>query len=171
MWLILMTPAADELVGSWRAEHDWSARHGIRAHVTVRTPFLPPERWGDPAIADVLTPFLPQEVTLARVEDRPGALVVVAEPDDALRELTAATNTAWPDLPPHKGQWPTFAYHVTVVRTPDAAVRARAREALERELPLRVTGTAFRASAPTADGGLIHRELIGGERLVRRFRP
>ena len=157
---MLMTPAADELVGAWRAEHDWPARHGIRAHVTVRTPFLPPGRWDDPVIAHVLTPFLPVEVTLARVEDRPGGLVVLAEPDDALREITAATTAAWPELPPHKAQWQTFAYHVTVVRPPHTAVRARARAELERELPLRVLGTAFRASAATADGGLVHKELV-----------
>jgi hypothetical protein len=38
--LLLMTPEADTLVAELRADHDWTAAHGIGAHVTVRTPFF-----------------------------------------------------------------------------------------------------------------------------------
>ena len=65
-------------------------------------------------------------MTLARLEDRPGALVIVVEPDDQLRRLTAVIGAIWPQLPPHKGDRPDFAYHVTVARTANGAIRSEA---------------------------------------------
>jgi hypothetical protein len=145
VWLLLITPDADPVVGAWRAEHDSAARHGIPAHVTVRTPFLPPEQWAGPELSQ-LEVFLPLPVTLARLEDRPGALVIVAEPDDELREITDATTRMWPTLPPHKASIRPFAYHATVVRTEDPRVRSAAAEAIAPYLPLRVTGTEMWAA-------------------------
>jgi hypothetical protein len=155
VWLLLMTPDAEPLVDRWRADHDASARYGIGAHVTVRTPFLPPERWQDPALSS-LENFLPTEVTLARLEDRPGALVLIADPDDALRAITEAATSSWPTLPPHKGNRPDLAYHMTVVRTASDRVRSEAWEAIAPHLPLRVTGTELWASAGTLEDGLQH---------------
>jgi 2'-5' RNA ligase len=155
VWLLLITPDAEPLVARWREQHDSAARWGIPAHITVRTPFLPPEHWADPALAR-LARFLPVSVTLARLEDRPGALVIVAEPDAALREITDATTRAWRTLPPHKGQHRTFAYHVTVVRSPDNETRSSAADAIAPHLPLRVTGTEMWAAAGLTENGLQH---------------
>jgi len=145
VWLLLITPEAEPLVGSWRAEHDAAARDGIPAHVTVRTPFLPAEQWSDPRLA-ALSHLLPVEVTLARLENRPGALVIVVEPDHGLRELTDVVGSTWPELPPHKGNRPDLAYHMTVVRTEDEAIRSRAADEISPQLPLEVSGTEFWAS-------------------------
>jgi hypothetical protein len=158
VWLLLITPDAEPLVGRWRAEHDVAARYGIPAHVTVRTPFLPPEQWSDPALSS-LARFLPIEVTLARLEDRPGALVVVVEPDDELRELTEAVGLQWPTLPPHKDNRPDLAYHFTVVRTPNDRIRSEAWEAIAPQLPLKAGGTEMWASAGSLEEGLRHTVL------------
>jgi hypothetical protein len=145
VWLLLITPEAEPLVGNWRAEHDAAARDGIPAHVTVRTPFLQAEHWSDPRLA-ALSDLLPVEVTLARLENRPGALVIVVKPDHGLRELTDAVGSTWPELPPHKGNRPDLAYHMTVVRTEDEALRSRAADEISPHLPLEVSGTEFWAS-------------------------
>ena len=155
VWLLLITPDAEPVVGRWRAEHDVAARYGIPAHVTVRTPFLPPEQWRDPTLSS-LERFLPIEMTLARLEDRPGALVVLVEPDDGLRGITEAVGLQWPSLPPHKENRPDLAYHVTVVRTPNDDIRSQAREAIAPHLPLNVTGTEWWASAGSFEEGLEH---------------
>jgi 2'-5' RNA ligase superfamily len=155
VWLLLITPDAESLVGRWRAEHDYAARFGVPAHVTVRTPFLPPERWQDPALS-LLERFLPIDVTLPRLENRPGALVIVVEPDDELREITEAVGLSWPTLPPHKGNRPDLAYHMTVARTPDDRVREQAREAIEPHLPLQVTGTEMWTTHGSPENGLRH---------------
>jgi 2'-5' RNA ligase superfamily len=155
VWLVLITPEADSLVSRWRAEHDRAARFGIPAHVTVRTPFLPPERWRDPALS-LLQRFLPTDVRLARLENRPGGLVILAEPDEGLREITEAVGLSWPTLPPHKGNRPDLAYHMTVVRTANDRIRSQASEAIAPHLPLRVTGTEMWATDGSLDDGLRH---------------
>lgn len=159
MPLLLVTPAAEPLVGRWRAEHDWAARHGIPAHVTIRLPFLPPEQWRDPSIALLLEGLLPVDVTLSRLEDRPGALVILAEPDDQLRAMTEAVSAQWPELAPHKGNRPDVAYHVTVVRAEDRAVRAAALDSIAPQLPLRVVGSEVWAAEGSAEGGVVHAVL------------
>ena len=159
MWLLLMTPEAQSLVDPWRAQHDPAARFGIPAHVTVYTPFLPPEDWQDPALSP-LEKFLPTEVTLARLENRPGGLVILAEPDDDLRAITEAVRSSWPTLPPHKRNRPDLAYHMTVVRTANDRVRSDAHEAIAPHLPLRVTGTEMWASAGSLEDGLHHAVVV-----------
>ena len=130
-------------------------RYGVPAHVTVRMPFLEPHHWDDRAFSE-LASFLPLQVTLARLEDRPGALVVVAEPDEHLRDLTDAVGRLWPSLPPHKPSYARYQYHVTVVRTADADIRSRATNAIAPQLPLHVTGTALWAAHGSLDVGLEH---------------
>jgi len=149
-----MTPDADPLVERWRAEHDWAARFGVTAHVTVRTPFLDANEWPD-AWSDELTALLPVKLTLATLENRPGALVILVQPDDQLQALTRAVGTIWPGLPPHKPNFERPAYHVTVVRTRDTEIRRRAADAIAPHLPLEVTGTALWATHGSAEG-LIH---------------
>lgn len=151
--LLLMTPAADALVARWRDDHDWTAASGVGAHVTVRVPFFGVARADDPALRQALAPLLPLEVTLGRLEDRPGALVILVEPDDSVRALTQATSAAWPELGPHKDGRPDLAYHVTVVRTPGAAREAAASE-LAPLLPVRVAGTELRIAERKPGGGI-----------------
>ena len=126
--------------------------------MTVYTPFVSPELWRDPSLS-LLESFLPVEVTLARLEDRPGGLVVVVEPDGGLRQMTEAIGAQWPELPPHKGNRPDLAYHVTVVRTADDRIRSEAWEAIAPRLPLNVTGTELWASAGSPEEGLRHAVL------------
>lgn len=152
--LLLMTPAADELVGHWRAEHDWAARFGVTAHVTIRMPFLKPGDWTQPA--NELTGLLPIDVTLAHLENRPGALVIIAEPDHELRALTDTVGRIWPDLPPHKAGYERPRYHITVVRTADPEVRGQAAAAIAPYLPMRVSGVELWAACGSPDTGLVH---------------
>jgi hypothetical protein len=156
MPLLLVTPGAEALVSGWRAEHDWAAHWGIPAHVTVREPFLPPSEWSEETTESALTLLLPQRVTLARLEDRPGALVIVVEPDDELRRMTQAVSRVWPRLPPHKEGWSDFAYHLTLVRTIDDSVRAVASAEIEPQLPLEVEGTELWAADGSPERGATH---------------
>ena len=108
-----------------------------------------------------LARFLPLEITLSRLEDRPGALVVLAEPDDELRQLTDAVSSAWPGLPPHKEGRHDVAYHVTVVRTPDEQIRAQASRAIAPHLPAQVAGTELWAVTGSPEQGLRHAVVAG----------
>lgn len=162
MPLLLMTPAADPLVEGWRAEHDWAAAHGVAAHVTVRMPFLEPSEW-DAIASEELSALLPVAVSLARLEDRPGALVILVEPDEGLRAITEVVGSLCPGLPRHKADHERPAYHLTVVRTKDREIRRRAAEALKPSLPVNVTGTAFVAACGSPESGLVHRVVATAE--------
>ena len=111
-----------------------------------------------------LAKLLPVQVTLARLEDRPGALVVLVEPDDELRQLTETVGELWPALPPHKPDYPRVAYHLTVVRTPDPRIRSRAWEAIAPHLPTRVTGTEFWAAHGSEELGAEHAAVASSVR-------
>jgi hypothetical protein len=78
---MLAVPEADDVIGRYRHDHDPYARFGVPAHVTVRRPFLPPAEWDRIQAPEVLASLLPVEITLARIDDRPGALVIAVEPD------------------------------------------------------------------------------------------
>ena len=153
-----MTPDADPVVARWRAEHDWPARYGVTAHVTVRMPFLEPNDWPDSSHVE-LARLLPVELTLARLEERPGALVILVEPDESLRELTNVVGDLWPALPPHKANYERPAYHVTVARTPDPRLGRQAAAAIVSLLPMQVIGTAFWAACGSPAQGLVHSVL------------
>ena len=159
-----MTPGADSLVAVWRNEHDWAARYGITAHVTVRAPFLEPADWPTTTDAE-LESLLPVPVTLSRLEDRPGALVVMAEPDEELRILTAAISRLWPSLRPHKEQFERPLYHITVARTPDQTVRRKAAEAIASHLPALVSGVELWAASGSPATGLVHQVLAAARRV------
>ena len=133
-----MTPEADPLVGVWRRDHDFAARLGIGAHITVRNPFLSPDEWDVEAIRGLLRPFLPLTVTLDRLEDREGALVIIGEPYRELRKITDAVTARWPSLPPDTRDVLGPAYHMTIVRTPDPAIRSEAAAALGPKPPFQV---------------------------------
>jgi hypothetical protein len=130
----LILPRADAVLGRWREEHDWTARNGLPTHVSVRVP-LPGDADLDPARVVRAAEPLPVTVTLARLENRPGALVAVAEPDAELRRLTARLDVLG-DLPPHRDGRADLAYHATIVRTADPDVRRAAAGAIEPLLPL-----------------------------------
>jgi hypothetical protein len=139
----VVVPAADAVVAGWRAEHDWVAAAGLPAHVTVRSPIPGVTALDTDALVEIARAFLPLPVTLARLEDRQGALVVVAEPDDELRTLTAAFDDVLPGLPPHRGGRADVAYHVTAVRTADPSARGAAAAELAPHLPLEAQATAL----------------------------
>jgi hypothetical protein len=96
---------------------------------------VPVEADFDPVRVVRVAEPLPVRVTLARLEDRPGALVAVAEPDADLRRLTERLEVLG-DLPLHRDGRPDLAYHATIVRTTAPDVRRAAAAAIEPQLPL-----------------------------------
>lgn len=81
----------------------------------------------------ILREHLPLSVTVTYLENRPGALVGVVEPDDKLRRLTRAIEQL-DNLPLHR-EGRDFRYHMTLVRSADPDLRAKATRAIEGLLP------------------------------------
>jgi hypothetical protein len=150
--LIVEVPEAEPLVGSWRARYDWSAQHGVPAHVTVLFPFVPVERFNDELFAELRSLFASQrsfEFELPRVERFPEVAWLAPEPSEPFSRLTELVFERWPDYAPYEGIHETVIPHLTVAEgglelqdevetdlTPALPVAAKAREVtLIEELP------------------------------------
>lgn len=141
--MLLCVPEAEELVGPWRDKADPSAAAGVPAHLTLLTPFLPADRVDEGVVAELAWFFAGVDAFPVRfdaVGEFPQAGVVYLEPvGDELDELAAALARRWPEAPPYEGRVDTPKAHLTVVHTPDAALRSQAAEAVAPELPLTAT--------------------------------
>jgi 2'-5' RNA ligase len=156
--IILTVPESEPLVGALREEGDPSAAAGVPAHVTLLYPFMPDP---DVGVVEELRFFFAGvdsfPLTFASVGEFPE--VVYLAPDEAAEchGLIEALVRRWPGFPPYGGLFPLedVAPHLTVVDTPDADLRARAREIVEAGLP--VQSRAQEASLWVhGDAGWIH---------------
>ncbi len=116
--LILPVPAADPLVGPWRARYDRSAREGVPAHLTLLYPFLPPDEVGVEELdhlAEIATSLAPFSLRFSRVEALGDILVLEPEPYAAVERAREAVLQRWPGLVPYGGKYgPRPRLHLTV---------------------------------------------------------
>lgn len=140
--ILLEVPEAEPLVGDLRREGDVSAALGVPAHVTLLYPFVEEP---DPGIVEELRFFFARVDAFPLVFSSVGEFpeVVYLAPDQAgeLSGLIDALVRRWPDCPPYGGVFDEVVPHLTVVDTPDPALRARARSHVEAGLPIRSTAS------------------------------
>ncbi|MEP6910807.1 MAG: 2'-5' RNA ligase family protein [Actinomycetota bacterium] len=136
--LIVAVPEAEPLVGDWRAKHDWSAQHGVPAHITVLFPFVPTEKVDDELLLDLTALFasLPAfRYRLPRVARFPDVAWLVPEPAEPFTELTARVASTYPDYPPYEGIHDNVIAHLTVAEG-DVALQDEVEAALTPHLPI-----------------------------------
>ncbi|GAA0915600.1 2'-5' RNA ligase family protein [Nonomuraea longicatena] len=112
--LTVRIPAAEPVVGRWRAAHDPSAAYGVPPHVTVLYPFLPPDRVDVDELRRLFAEHEPFDLRFERTARLPGLLYLAPEPDGPLRELTDAVAARWPEAPPYRNAHPGDVPHLTV---------------------------------------------------------
>ncbi len=136
--IILAVPEAEPLVGALRAEGDASAAAGVPAHVTLLYPFVDDP---DVGIVEELRFFFTHldgfDLDFNAVGEFPEVVYLAPDQTRMLEELVAALVLRWPDHPPYGGVFDTVVPHLTVVDTPDPALRARAHKHVLDGLPLR----------------------------------
>lgn len=135
--ILLDVPEAEPLVGALRATGDPSARLGIPAHVTLLYPFVPDP---DEGTVEELRWFFAGvdgfHLTFSAVGEFPEVVYLAPEPETVVRGLTDALFRRWPDCPPYRGAFDDVVPHLTVVASPDAALRRRAHDEVARGLPI-----------------------------------
>jgi 2'-5' RNA ligase len=115
--LIVAVPEAEPLVGEWRAKHDWSAQHGVPAHITLLFPFVPTEKVDDQLIEDLQDLFASQPAfayRLSRVACFPEVVWLAPEPDQAFKDLVGLIVSRYPNHPPYEGTHDEVIPHLTV---------------------------------------------------------
>ncbi len=116
--LILPVPAADPIVGPWRARYDRTAHEGVPAHVTLLYPFLTPDaitRHQLERLTKVLGSIPPFPITMTRTEVLTDILTLALDPYSAMERLRDALLARWPMIVPYDGKYgPRPRMHVTV---------------------------------------------------------
>lgn len=140
--IILEVPEAEPLVGPWRAAGDPSVALGMPAHVTLLFPFVP-----DPDVGTVeeLRFFFAGvdgfPLDFSSVGELPEVLYLAPDQADVVRGLIEALARRWPGCPPYGGASEDVVPHLTVVHSPDRALRERARDGVTAGLPVWSTAT------------------------------
>jgi 2'-5' RNA ligase len=156
-------PAAESAVAEIRLEHDWPAREGVPAHVTLLGPFLAPAEITKEVIDCLRELFAEQiPVSFSLVElRRVGEIAYLApEPDDGLRALTAALEAAFPRAPRYGEEFGGPLYHLTVARECDDMLFADLKARLSGALPI---------PASIEEGVLVSHGATAGVRTLARF--
>jgi 2'-5' RNA ligase len=156
--LVVLLPAAEPVVGTWRQRLDPAAALGVPAHVTVLYPFLPPSELTDGALDELARecgaqePFDVELSATGWFGDE--VLYAVPEPQDRFRRLTECVVAKWPQCPPYGGEFDEVVPHLTVGQTEQRDALRQAEADVAAGLPVRqrveavhlMTGTAEAAS-------------------------
>ena len=142
--LIVAVPEAEPLVGEWREKHDWSAQHGVPAHITLLFPFMSADDADEHVLGDLRELFAAQPAfsyRLPRVARFPDVAWLAPEPAEPFEALTELIVSRYPDYPPYEGIHDVVIPHLTVAEggpelqdevdaavTPSLPVEAEARE-------------------------------------------
>ncbi|MGZ6791633.1 MAG: 2'-5' RNA ligase family protein [Mycobacteriales bacterium] len=136
--LLLPVPEAEPLVADLRTEGDPSAARGVPAHVTLLFPFVPDP---DAGVVAELAFFFERvdgfDLTFREVGEFPEVVYLAPEQAKDCADLTEALALRWPGFPPYGGAFDEVVPHLTVVDSPDEALRERARKELAGGLPVR----------------------------------
>jgi 2'-5' RNA ligase len=136
--LIVEVPEAEPLVRDWRAEYDWSAKHGVPAHITLLFPFVPTEKVDGQLLSDLRELFSSEAsfaFELARVSRFPDVAWLAPEPSDPFSSLTNLIAARHPDYPPYEGMHDVVIPHLTVAEG-DSELQDRVEAALAEHLPI-----------------------------------
>jgi 2'-5' RNA ligase len=136
--LIVEVPEAEPLVSDWRTQHDWSAQHGVPAHITLLFPFVPTEKIDDRLHAELRALFaaLPAfSFQLARVARFPEVAWLAPVPAQPFKALIEAISSQYPEYPPYEGIHDEVIPHLTVAEG-DAELQDEVEAALAPALPI-----------------------------------
>jgi putative LysE/RhtB family amino acid efflux pump len=143
--IILAIPEAEPLVGALRAEGDVSAGQGVPAHITLLYPFADDP---DEGIVEELRFFFAAvdgfALDFVAVGEFPEVVYLAPHQARVVEDLIGALERRWPRYPPYGGVFDVVVPHLTVVDTPDPALRGRWRRPCG--CTLRTVGPAGRPS-------------------------
>jgi hypothetical protein len=141
--LVVFVPAAEPVIGTYRAQYDPSAADGMPAHVTVLFPFPPPAELTTQDHARLRAIFAAVPAFTCRFAEArtfPGGevLYLAPEPEAPFRAMIAAVTAAFPQHPPYEGRVPLEAItpHLTIADGAEAETIARIADAIRPRLPI-----------------------------------
>jgi 2'-5' RNA ligase len=162
--LIIPVPAAEELVGSERLEHDPMAAAGVPAHITLIVPWVEPARLASdrtilPALVDVLADVKSFDFELTGVGwfDKFGQKVLwlAPEPGAVFCELTALLADRF-GTPPWAGKFADVVPHLTIGHAGAGGPLEPVAELLRPRLPIACRAEEVRAMVGDGRRWIVH---------------
>lgn len=136
--LIVEVPEVEPLVSDWRSKHDWSAQHGVPAHITLLFPFVPSEKFDARLHADLRGLFTEHPAfsfRLSHVARFPEVAWLAPRPAEPFTALIEAISAQYPEYPPYEGIHDEVIPHLTVAEG-DAGLQDEVESALTPALPI-----------------------------------
>lgn len=137
--VVLPVPELEPVVSDWRRRYDVTAAGGVPAHVTVLFPFLPVDELTPPVLARLGRVFArtpAPRVTFHRTARFPDVLYLAPDPEEGVRQMTAALTALWPQLQPYGGVHRDVVPHLTVAHHVDEEALRSAEQDVVRALPV-----------------------------------
>ncbi len=117
----------------------------VHAHITALGPFLEPRLIDAAAcsvIAQIASATMEFDFTLEEIDTFPNGIIhLVPQPEEPLRQLTAALVAAFPTCPPYAAQFPNVRPHLTLDALSPAVSVPSTRQLLGPLVPARCRAT------------------------------
>jgi 2'-5' RNA ligase len=137
--LVVPVPAATPAVAPWRERLDPSADHGVPAHVTLLSPFVPPDAIDASVmrqLSELFARATPFDFVLESIGWFGDEIVYLApEPSEQFVALTRSVMRTFPGYAPYSGAYREIIPHLTVGHGTLHELR-RAAEAVAPALPI-----------------------------------
>ncbi len=137
--LVVLVPAAEPVVGEWRASLDPSEPHGMSAHVTVLYPWFRARELTTELLAElgrVVAGCAAFDAGFDRVDRFEETLWLAPSQPQPFAELTEAVRRRWPEHPPFEGRYETVVPHLTIGDGIDPDAHSHVVADVERRLPV-----------------------------------
>jgi 2'-5' RNA ligase len=155
--LLIEVPAAEPVVGRYRARFDGNAALGVPAHITVLAPFMPARRLDVSALGRLARLFATVKAFDCELDhaDWFGSAVLWLGPRDPLpfQHLTELVFRAFPEFPPFEGQFDEVIPHLTVGYDHPLEELRAAERLIAPSLPVSARVTAVTLMRERAPGG------------------
>src|SRR5215472_8984803 len=160
--LVVLVPAAEQLVRPYRKKYDPSAVAGMPAHISLLYPFKVPDEVSETVLHDLaecFAHFKAFDFTLAAIRRFPHEVLYLAPgPDQPLCQLTVAIQDRFPGTLPYGEKYSNIVPHLTIAQLADEQqveqIVVEFAQASQGQLPIRVTATENRSD------GYASRELV-----------
>jgi 2'-5' RNA ligase len=141
--LVVLVPEAESLVKSFHDRYDPMAAVVIPAHVTVLSPFKPPDELTGNVIAilqDLISSVPSFNISFQELQTFPDTLYLPPVPAEPFKRLTEIIVGRYPEAPPYSGAFADIVPHLTVAQVSNsqrlAEIAAEFRETARKELPI-----------------------------------
>jgi 2'-5' RNA ligase len=141
--LVIQVPEAEELVGSYRWEHDPVARLGVPAHITLIYPFIPPSLItieDRTKLAKIFSAYTVFDFSLVQLDRFPDVLFLAPSPEEKIIELIGILAAAFPEYPPYAGKFREINPHLTIAQSEDSKLLEKIAKEIapkaKQELPI-----------------------------------